>query len=170
MRIKTDRLILEQLTKEKLKEVSLWPLDKQLSFFGKANKEQLELKIERIKSYWDTSMVFVLMEKSHDKVIGFCGFYRWFKEHRRTEIGYVLLEEYRKKGYMREAVEVLLKYAFEELNINRMEAVIEPSNSASVNLAKHFQFKEEGLMRQHYIHKGKITDSLMFSLLKEDWL
>ena len=179
--IKTKRLILEELTKESFIILQEKPIKEQLAFFNInesdgheefysiANKEALDTKIKRIKASWDSSLHFVMKDKETELVIGHCGFYRWFKDHRRSEIGYILNKEYRKKGLVREAVNELLEYGFNELNINRMEAIVEPSNIDSVNVIKPFGFHIEGLLRQHYISKGRITDSMMFSLLKEDW-
>lgn len=182
--IRTERLILEELTKENLERLQEKQIEEQLAFFNineqyshdkpefysVKNEAALELKIERIKASWDTSLHIVMKDITTNKVIGHCGFYRWFKEHRRSEIGYILNKEYRKKGLVREAVRELLKLGFEELNINRMEAIIEPRNGDSENVVNHFGFKKEGVLRQHYISNDVIMDSMVFCLLREEWI
>lgn len=166
----TERLILEELTLETLLEIEKMPKPQQMDFFDKDSIERVRENILRIRMYWASSLIFILRLKETNEAIGFIGFYRWFKEHRRSEIGYILKKKYHKQGLMREAVKAHIKYGFEELNINRMEAVIEPINLPSIGIAKYFNFQKEGFLRQHYIHKGRITDSLMYALLKEDWL
>ena len=182
--INTERLILEELTKENLDRLQKKPIEEQLAFFNineqcAAGKQEfysvkdeaaLKLKMERMKASWETSLHFVMKELNTNKVIGHCGFYRWFKEHRRSEIGYILNKEYRKKGFVREAIKELLKFGFDELNINRMEAIIEPSNENSENVVKYYGFKKEGLLRQHYISNEVIMDSMVFCLLREEWV
>ena len=182
--IRTERLLIEEITKERFINLQKEPIESQLEFFNLTrdhldgstefytlqSKEDLETKIERMKDNWDMSLHFVMIDPTTIKTIGHCGFYRWFKSHRRSEIGYLLNKEYRKKGLVREAIAELIKYGFKELNLNRIEAIIEPENKDSIAIVEHFGFTKEGLLRQHYISKDKITDSMMYSLLKEECL
>ena len=71
---------------------------------------------------------------------------------------------------MTEAVTQILGYGFGELNINRIEAMTDPDNVASIRSLKKLGFSEEGILRQNGFWNGKFHDSRCFSMLKEDWI
>ena len=174
--LETDRLILKKLTPETL--VHLFEnyadaaIKKQL---GLVDDEQL-IK-ERTKSeggyktYDRTMLAFLLVLKSSNEVIGRAGYHNWYKDHRKAELGYALhRDEHKRKGYMTEAVGAILAYGFDTMNLNRVEACVGPENIASLSVIKKHKFIEEGFLRQHYIREGEIHDSIIFSLLKEEYL
>ena len=102
--------------------------------------------------------------------IGWCGYHLWYTEHQRAEIGYVMEDNnFRGKGLMTEAMRLIISYGFKEMNLNRIEALIEPNNTPSLKLAENFQFVKEGHMRDHYIKNGIAEDSLIYALLKKDY-
>jgi len=122
------------------------------------------------KTYNRTILSFLLVLKSNNEIIGRCGYHNWYSDHRRAELGYALSKDENKKmGYMSEAVKAVLEYGFNLMNLNRIEAYIGPLNIASQNLVKKNGFILEGNLRQHYIKDGEIQDSLIFSLLKENY-
>jgi [ribosomal protein S5]-alanine N-acetyltransferase len=131
---------------------------------------------EKLKSrggyttYDRTVLSFLLVLKDTNETIGKSGFHNWYKDHRKAEVGYILYkEEVKRKGYMTEALKTILDYGFNVMNLNRIEACISPSNLASQNLIKKYGFKQEGVLRQHYIREGEIQDSLIYSLLNEEY-
>ncbi|OLP64726.1 hypothetical protein BACPU_23160 [Bacillus pumilus] len=72
--------------------------------------------------------------KGDSTIIGSCGFLNLKKQHRRAEIGYELHHDYWRKGIMSEAIAAVLRYGFQEMNLNRIEAIIDPGNTSSVQL------------------------------------
>jgi ribosomal-protein-alanine N-acetyltransferase len=70
---------------------------------------------------------------------------------------------------MSESVSAILRYGFNTIGLNRVEACIGPSNIASQKVIKKFGFTQEGHLRQHFIRDGEIQDSLIFSLLKAEY-
>ena len=75
--------------------------------------------------------------KEDPAIIGSCGFLNLEKQHRRTEIGYELHHDHWKKGIMKEAITAVLRYGFQEMNLNRIEAIIDPDNTSSVKLLEN---------------------------------
>lgn len=55
------------------------------------------------------------------------------------------------------------------MGINKIEAKIEPENTASIKLVEKLNFSQEGLLRQHEFEKGKYVDLAIFSLLKSEF-
>ena len=70
---------------------------------------------------------------------------------------------------MSEAMEAILAYGFNDMNLNRIEAFVGKNNVASLRTLKKFNFEEEGVLREHYINKSDPEDSLVFSLLKSEY-
>ena len=113
---------------------------------------------------------FILVEKSSGKAIGACGFHTWAIDHFWSEIGYHLNEDsHKQKGYMSEAVAAVLSYGFNELNLNRVEALLAPDNVPSKKIIEKFGFSYEGTLKGHYYVNGIAEDSVMYALLKKDF-
>lgn len=106
--------------------------------------------------------------KGPDRVIGSCGFLNRKTEHHRAEIGYELHPEYWRRGIMKEALKAITTFGYQNLDLERIEALIEPSNSASQRLVERCGFVREGLLRHYEKGAGKFDDLLMYSLLKSD--
>lgn len=84
-------------------------------------------------------------------------------------LGYWIGEPYARNGYMSEAVQVLLPFAFQTLNLHRLEAACLPGNLASVALLKKSGFWQEGVARKYLRINGVWQDHLLFSLLEDDY-
>ncbi len=102
-------------------------------------------------------------------VVGKITLFQLDKQNRRAEIGYVMDRRQWGKGYMTEAMEWLLDYAFEVLKLHRMEADTDPDNIPSLALLERFGFAREGLFRDRWRVHGKWHDSVMLGLLEEDY-
>jgi len=70
---------------------------------------------------------------------------------------------------MTEALEAVLEYGFENMKLNRVEALIAEYNIPSLKLLQRFNFQKEGVLRAHYYVDGIAEDSSMYALLSEDW-
>lgn len=83
-------------------------------------------------------------------------------------VGYWIGAPYAHRGYMTEALVLLIEYAFEEMGLHRIEAACLPSNIPSQNLLKKVGFQPEGLARKYLRINGLWEDHLLFALLRED--
>lgn len=106
---------------------------------------------------------------SNDQIIGTSTLFHFDEKSRRAEIGYILDRRYWGKGLANEALTALLEFAFETLNLHRLEADIEPRNAASVKIIERLGFQREGFLRERWIVSGEIQDSLFYGLLRSDW-
>lgn len=113
---------------------------------------------------------FLLIDKKSNLPIGECGFHTWNKTHQRAELFYVMRNElFKNKGLMKEAVEAILNFGFTQMNLRRVEALIDPNNLPSLKILQRFGFIKEGVMREDYSVNGKNEDSDCYSLLKWEW-
>jgi ribosomal-protein-alanine N-acetyltransferase len=173
--IATERLLLRILKPEHYKYIFENYAEAEIrSFFGILTDEEFfkaKMKYEGgYTTYRSTILQFQLIDKETQNLIGSSGYHNWFPEHHRAELGYQLtMDEYKNKGLMSETLKTILKYGFNTMDLNRIEAFIGPYNIPSLKLIKKYNFKQEALLRQHYMYNGIIDDSLLFALLKEEY-
>ena len=108
--------------------------------------------------------------RNDDQIIGTCTLANLDSSNRRAELGFILGRDHWRKGYMTEALTQLLRFSFEDLGLNRLEADIDPRNASSVKLVEHLGFTREGYMPQRWIVGGEICDTAFFGLLAQDWM
>lgn len=103
--------------------------------------------------------------RSDDALIGSCTLLEILREHRRATVGYALGRGAWGHGYALEAVKAVLGFAFGTLGLFRVDADVDPRNSASIRLLERLGFRREGLLRARYHLNGEIQDSAIFGLL-----
>jgi len=116
-----------------------------------------------------TSLRFGIVVRETGQLVGHIKLYDFFDANRRCDIGYALLPACWGKGYLSEALKATLDYAFSALDMNRIEADIDPRNAASQKLLERMHFQREGYMRERWIVNGEICDTAFYGLLKRDW-
>jgi [ribosomal protein S5]-alanine N-acetyltransferase len=110
------------------------------------------------------------IERQADHVlVGTCALFQFHIPSRRAEIGYALGRPYWGSGYMHNALQALLHYAFETLDLNRLEADIDPRNLASAKTLERLGFQKEGQLRERWIVNGEISDTWLYGLLRREW-
>jgi len=100
-----------------------------------------------------------------DELIGYVGFWKWVREHFRAEVGFALLPAYWGKGIMYEALDAIIKFGFEKMNLHRIEADVNPDNIPSIKLLEKLNFKQEAYYKENIFLNGKFCDSAIYSLL-----
>jgi ribosomal-protein-alanine N-acetyltransferase len=119
---------------------------------------------------YNDGLYFAIARKSDNKMIGSVGVSGINRNHNRVEASYDLAKEYWGKGIMTQALRAVLKYAFEELKFNRIEANAMPENISSKRVLEKCGFVFEGNLRQHRFHNGKYLDIGIYSVLYSDYL
>lgn len=84
----------------------------------------------------------------------------------KAELGYVIAKKYWGKGYATQAVNIAIQTAFQDLNIERIEAYVDPANIGSQRVLEKNEFVKEGLLKNCVVHKGLIKDRFLYALLK----
>lgn len=117
-----------------------------------------------------TMLNWAIIEKLSGQLIGYFGFWRLDRKNCRGEVGYALLPEVQRKGYMREAMSKLIPFSFDKLNLHTIEANVNPENEASMQLLEQFGFKKEAYFRENYLYKNRFIDSVIYCLVDGDLL
>ncbi len=113
-------------------------------------------------------LFWVLVEKESGNSIGDFSFWDIDRKNSRAEIGYTLKPEYWGKGYMKEAMGVLFRFGFEQLNLHSFEANINTANEGSRKVLKAMGFQKEAYFRENYFFNGEYLDSEIYCLLEGD--
>jgi len=132
--------------------------------------EGTEKKIEEIQNSFNEQkgITWAIVEKKSNALIGGFGFWRLDKLHNRAEIGYVLNSSFWGFGFMKETMNTLISFGFNELKLHSIEANVNTENEKSKQLLLGVGFKLEAHFRENYYFEGKYLDSHIYSLLQSD--
>ncbi len=120
-----------------------------------------------IKKRKEYSLGIIL--KNENKLIGAISLMHIDCKNKNAELGYWLGKKYWGKGYMTEAVKLMLKFAFEKLKLHRIYANLFEKNVASRRVLEKASFKLEGIMREHKYRYNKWHNELKFGILKKEY-
>ena len=101
--------------------------------------------------------------------IGWCGLTRWNPDYRSAALGYCYGEAAWGHGYATEAAGALLQWAFDTLDLNRVQAETDTRNLASARVLEKLGFVHEGTLREDCVVNGEVSDSWVFGLLRREW-
>jgi RimJ/RimL family protein N-acetyltransferase/catechol 2,3-dioxygenase-like lactoylglutathione lyase family enzyme len=89
--------------------------------------------------------------------------------HRRAEIGYWIGRPFWGRGYATEAASAVVRYAFDELDLNRIHAGHFPRNPASGRVLEKIGLRPEGRRRQHVLKGDRFEDLIEYGVLREEF-
>jgi RimJ/RimL family protein N-acetyltransferase len=117
--------------------------------------------IQKIQEDWKRRVILKwgIARRTDDLLIGSMTLFNLDFNHRRTEIGYALGRAHWGQGFMNEALTALLKYAFEVLDLHRVEADVDPRNAASIRTLEKLGFQREGVLRERWQVNGEVQDA-----------
>lgn len=113
--------------------------------------------------FWGISL------KNNPEIIGFCKCEIEIPKV-RADLGYDLTPKYWNKGIMTEALSAIMKFIFNTLDVNRIEAAVSTENIASIRLLEKLGFMKEGILRERSYWRGSCHDMIMLSILKKEYL
>ncbi|MEG0471930.1 MAG: GNAT family protein [Solibacillus sp.] len=172
--LETERLVLREITMEDAPSILNYLSDKEvMKYYGLAPFQTVNDALDEISWYQSifrnkTGVRWGITEKDQLVVIGSCGFLNVDGQHARAEIGFELNQAYWGKGIASETLKPIITYGFKQLKLQRIQALIEPANTASQKLVERHGFVREGLLRSYEYTCGKFDDLYMYSLLKQD--
>jgi RimJ/RimL family protein N-acetyltransferase len=110
-----------------------------------------------------------IASRSNDAILGTCTLCHLDLPHRRAEIGFALGRSHWGQGLASEAVELLIGFAFDTLDLHRIEADVDPRNDRSIQLLERQGFQREGFLRERYHLNGECPDAVFLGLLRREW-
>jgi len=110
-----------------------------------------------------------IVHKELGKLIGTIGYHVWSLANRFGEVGYALSKDFWNKGYTTEAFSEVIRYGFERMKLERIEATCKLPNTASEKVMLKCGMHFEGILKKKLFAKGEFHDLKIYSLLREDW-
>jgi [ribosomal protein S5]-alanine N-acetyltransferase len=109
---------------------------------------------------------FAMVLKSTGEFIGSCGFHHILLKHHSIRIGYLLIPSQWGKGYMTEAVREMIRFAFDEMGMHRVEATCDYDNIRSARVMERCGMTLEGVFRDHEVRQGKFVSTKSYAIIK----
>jgi RimJ/RimL family protein N-acetyltransferase len=173
MSIQGNRLFLRAVERTDLAYLHKWQNDpditRQLSdkHFPSSMYQQ-EQWYERIQDDRLTMRLAIVLNDG--PVIGYSGFWDIHWQDRRAEHAILIGQpEYRSQGYGRETIMTCSRYAFEEIGLLRLEALILETNSSSLKAYQACGYQIEGVLRQRSLRQGIWANTVVLGLLAADF-
>ena len=144
-------------TSDCARQFSVWGIQKEL-------EKELEKESEN-------NFFFHIRTLADDRLIGNVGLdgVRW--QHGESFVGIGLGErEFWGRGYGTDAMRVILRYAFQELNLRRVSLDVFEYNPRAVRSYEKAGFRHEGCARGYLLREGRRWDLLFMGILRQDWL
>lgn len=132
----------------------------------------LEMQQQRTESgrNTDNQFHFAIHVSEHDKLIGVCSLVRVDWKNRNAMLGMSITEsDYWGKGYGSDAINVLLRWAFYELNLHRVDLGVFGYNHRAIRAYEKLGFVLEGRERDAIFRDGAYYDMLNMSILQREW-
>jgi len=134
-----------------------------------ADEESFFTWLESCKNH-ASRIYFSVIDKNSKKALGVLALINCDPNHKTVEVGGIIFSPTMQKTRISsEAIYLIAKYVFEDLNFQRLQWICNNKNEASKKSAKRFGFSFEGILRQHLIAKGAKRDSAFFSILDNEW-
>jgi ribosomal-protein-serine acetyltransferase len=171
-----DKILLRQIELEDYKDI-FGTINSQREYLGKwlpfveftRQPEDTKAFVEMTINLPEDRFELVFTIRYENKFAGLIGFKSTDRANKKTEIGYWLSEKLQGKGIVTKSVKRLCDFAFEELDINRIQIKCAVGNERSVFIPKRLDFKFEGIERDGELLSGnQFTDIETYSKLKRE--
>lgn len=169
--LETERLILRRVLPSDVKEMfELRSNPETMKYIPRpllTNHEEALAHIQMMEDKIETNegINWAITLKGDDKMLGVIGHYRIKPEHYRAEVGYMILPEYHGKGITTEAVQCVVDYGFNTMQLHSIEGVIDPENEASERVLQKCGFVKEAHFKENEYFDGKFIDAVVYSKL-----
>jgi len=164
-----DALYLQKSVQESVEHLRPWMP------WVKDEPEELKIKIERLREFranfdLGKNYIYAVFDLNETELVGGTGLHPRVGSN-AFEIGYWINVNHVNKGYATEISAALTKVAFEIEHVNRVEIHCDPKNIKSAAIPKKLGYVFEATLRNRTENiEGELIDSMIWSLLKEDYL
>lgn len=170
----SSRVYLRPVEKEDLSKFYLWYNDPEIrGLTGEVlptSPAGAQAYLEKLQSDDPSRVWFSIVLHENDQLIGETGLLRMFPAWRQTDMSIILGEKSAwGKGYGREAMELMLDYAFGYLNFHRVSIGVVGSNVRALRFYEQVGFQREGVLRDGYYFDHRYQDFVMMSLLEGEY-
>ena len=165
---------LRPLKKADVRSIARWHDDREImtmiSLTRTGSEEYWSEWLER-KLQSPSAIYFGIVSKNDDRLIGYIHLEELYPTQKLCrDVGILIGEkDMWSKGYGTEAMELLLRFAFEELGLHRLELMTFTFNRRGIRVWEKVGFKREGLMRRARLANGEWQDLYFYALLEDEY-
>lgn len=171
--LRSERLLLRQFVDSDLENVFAGLSHPSIiKYYGVSYKSLEETKAQ-MKFFADlevqgTGIWWAVCSPDNKIFYGAGGLNGLVKEHKKAEIGFWLLADHWSKGFMTEAMPLICQYGFNELDIHRIEGIVESENLLCKKAMEKLNFDYEGTMKECEIKNGKFISLDIYAKLNKE--
>ena len=175
-RLLTPRLILRRMEMNDARDIYEYGRDREVARFvlwdayTSVSEARAYVRSMQRKYRLGEPASWCIEHRSTGRVIGTIGYMWYQRDHNSAEVGYSLARDMWNQGIMTEALDCVLDYSFEQMQIHRIEAQHEVLNPASGAVMRKCGMEKEGRLRGRLLNKGKYVDVDLYAGLREDYL
>ena len=171
-----EKTIIEEINPNSLEKIRGWRNDPNMRRYFRYYKDisfdqQLAWYKDRGNNSNPNHIYFQIMSKNNiddRELIGCCNLSGIDYRMRSAEFGVFISPEEHGKGNGYDALKLLFSFGFDELNLHKIWCEVF-DNNGSIALYRKLGFKEDGVLRDHYFHDGKYGNSIIMSVLEDEW-
>jgi ribosomal-protein-serine acetyltransferase len=128
--------------------------------------------VEKRPAQWEqgSEYDFGIIDSATGLYLGGCGLNRFQTDWKIANLGYWVRTSQTKKGIATTAARLLVRFAFDELKLNRVEIIIATGNAASLRVAEKVCAVKEGILRNGLTLNDRPNDAVLFSLIPQDMI
>ncbi len=171
--LESERIFLTPLEVDDLDENYRWDHDLETRFLDSwvCRPETIEKVKKDIQGIGDNegAMFFSIIHRETGENIGRLVLYQINYLARTAKWGLILDKDYRRQGFGREAGKTLLKYAFEDLSLVKLESGTHSGNPGSARLQESLGMIKEGVRRKNRYLRGQYYDSILYGLTDDEY-
>jgi [ribosomal protein S5]-alanine N-acetyltransferase len=172
----TERLVLREVVAEDAADLLAFRGDPEVQQYNlmpmKDTREALALV--RTMQGWYVSRYAIqwgITLRGEDRVLGLCGIHDWSRERRRAALGYDLARAYWGLGIASEAVRAVLRFGFEDLDLDHIQALTVVENARSIRLLKRHGFRLERVRQESPLEgDGRLHGRAFYGLSRVDYV
>lgn len=169
----TENLILREVVEKDVDEIFFLRSDKEIMKYiprvpAKTKQDALDhIEVLRKAKENQEGINWAITKRGDDTLIGIIGLFRINKGDFRAEIGYILNPRFHGKGIIKEALEKVMEFGFEQINFHTITAIIDPNNKASEKVLQRANFVKEAHFREDFYFDGNFLDSVHYSIINK---
>ncbi|MBT5346907.1 GNAT family N-acetyltransferase [bacterium] len=174
--LETLKLVLNQFDSSDAEKIATYLNDVDMSKF--VSNIPFPYSLENASTFIDScreqflikkSITFAIREKSSQILVGSIAI-QIKARHKRGVLGFWIAKDYWRRGFATESLEKVLEFAFDDLKLNKLEAVHHTENLASGKLMRKVGMVKEGELKQHYFKNDKFWDVVTMGICRDDYI
>jgi ribosomal-protein-alanine N-acetyltransferase len=174
-RLETERLVLRKLALSDLEDVFAYSSDEAVTRHLRWGPHETLAQTERylrevLEEYREgRDGPWGIEYKETGKVVGAIHLFSIQSQHKKAEIGMVLSRDYWRRGLASEALDRVLRFVFEDVRLNRIEAYCLVENRAGERVMERAGMQREGVLREYLYQKGALRDFSVYAMLRREY-